>query len=113
MSKPCAFPDCPSPAVAKGLCAKHNMRLRRHGDPAKVNARGRRDGDAAARAFLRDISDRSFARYMRALRLLHRLGLDVEPFILRATRPNGSMNCALLEELAESAAAIHIARLPE
>ena len=29
----CTIPGCPNEATAHGLCAKHYMRLRRHGDP--------------------------------------------------------------------------------
>ena len=109
MAKPCAFPDCQAKAVAKGLCAKHYMRLRRHGDPAKVNARGRRDGDTAARKMMSELSDRSYARFQRGLGLLRLFELDVAPVIAKCTRPNGSMNSAMFERLAESMAAMTLA----
>jgi hypothetical protein len=54
MRQPCTVPDCQSPAVVKGLCVKHSMRLRRHDDPAKVNRPGRKDGDADMRELLRE-----------------------------------------------------------
>src|SRR5271166_3573937 len=111
MTQPCTFPDCQAPAVAKGLCAKHNMRLRRHGDPAKVLPPGRKDKDAAIRELLREISDRSYARYARGLRLLRLTGLDAKPVLARCGRPNGSMNWALFEQLAEDMAAMRLVEL--
>lgn len=38
----CAIEDCPAPAVGRGLCRKHYMRLRRKGstDERRKNARG-------------------------------------------------------------------------
>jgi hypothetical protein len=105
----CIFPDCQARAVAKGLCAKHAMRLRRHGDPAKVNRAGRKDGDADVRELMRELSDRSYARYMRGLRLLRLLELDAAPVIKQSTRPNGSMNWAEFERLAESLATMALA----
>ena len=104
MTKPCTFRGCKGKAVAKGLCGKHNMRLRRHGDPAKVNARGRRDGDAATRKMMSELSDRSYARFQRGLGLLRLFELDAAPVIAKCTRKNGSMNCAMFERLAEGMA---------
>lgn len=114
MATPCTFPDCQAKAVAKGLCAKHYMRLRRHGDPAKVNARGRRDGDAAARQLMSEVSDRSYARFLRGLRLLRLFEFDVAPVIAKCTRPNRSVNWARFEQLAEDMAAMTLAeRYPD
>ena len=39
-----------------------------------------------------EMSDRSFARYEAALRLLHEFDIDAVGFIKKATRPNGSFN---------------------
>jgi hypothetical protein len=105
----CTFPDCQARAVAKGLCAKHTMRLRRHGDPAKVNRAGRKRGDRQIRELMSELSDRSYARYRRGLRLLRLFDLDVEPVIKACGRPNGSMNWALFERIAESQAAMALA----
>ena len=38
----CTVPDCQVPTFAKGLCAKHYTRQRRHGDPATVLPAGRK-----------------------------------------------------------------------
>jgi hypothetical protein len=66
MTKTCSFPDCHAKALAKGLCAKHYMRLRRRGDPAKVGRRGRPVNalGQAQRATMRQamVSDRTIAR---------------------------------------------------
>jgi hypothetical protein len=105
MRQPCAFPDCQALAVAKGLCAKHNMRLRRHGDPAKINQRGRKAEDRQMREMMSELSDRSYARFRRGLRLLRWAKVDTEPVIARCTRPNGSMNWSLFQRIAENVAA--------
>jgi hypothetical protein len=36
----CVIEGCEARATAKGLCAKHYMRTRRHGDPSQVKQRG-------------------------------------------------------------------------
>ena len=72
----------------------------------KVNARGRRDGDAAARKMMSELSDRSYARFQRGLGLLRLFELDVAPVIAKCTRLNGSMNLAMFERLAEGMAAM-------
>ena len=107
--QPCTFPECQAPAVVKGLCAKHNMRLRRHGDPAQVNRRGRKRVDPVVRETMRELSDRSYGRYRRGLRLLRYFDLDAKPVIAQCTRPNGSMNWAKFEQLAEAMAAMALA----
>jgi hypothetical protein len=102
----CAHPDCQAETVAKGLCGRHYMRLRRHGDTEKVKKKGRPSGRRAAvlGAFEGSgVSQRSLDRYIHAIKLLHTHGIDHEPFIKNATRPNGSMNMLRLEEMAEFA----------
>ena len=85
------------------------MRLRRHGDPAKVNRRGRKDEDAAVREIMSELSDRTYARFSRALRLCRAFGLDSALLIQRCTRANKSMNFAALERMAEDTAAAALA----
>jgi hypothetical protein len=102
----CAHPDCQAETVAKGLCGRHYMRLRRHGDTEKVKKKGRPSGRRAAvlGAFEGSgVSQRSLDRYIHAIKLLHTHGINHEPFIKNATRPNGSMNMLRLEEMAEFA----------
>jgi len=36
----CTFPGCEAESIAKGLCPKHYMRARRHGDAAVTQKRG-------------------------------------------------------------------------
>jgi hypothetical protein len=48
-------------------------------------------------------STRSLGRYIAAVKLLHAYGIDPAPFIVEATRPNGSMNMLRLENLAQAA----------
>jgi hypothetical protein len=102
----CAHPDCQAETVAKGLCGRHYMRLRRHGDTEKVKKKGRPSGRRAAvlGAFEGSgVSQRSLDRNIHAIKLLHTHGINHEPFIKNATRPNGSMNMLRLEEMAEFA----------
>jgi hypothetical protein len=101
MSQVCTFPDCSAAAVAKGLCAKHTMRLRRHGDPATVNRRGRKAGASPEREAMADRSDRTYARFRRGARLLSAAGLDLAPVLAACSRPNGSKNWAQFERQAE------------
>ena len=91
----CIHPDCPTATTAKGLCAKHYMRLRRHGDAGTVH-----EG-------LAWLSPRSRARLIRASRLLVTYGLDREPIIERATRGDGSLNMNAYLEMAEVAVAFY------
>ena len=96
----CAHPDCQAETVAKGLCGRHYMRLRRHGDAGKVKKAGRPSGwrVAVLETFAgSSVSRRSLDRYIRAIKLLR------APFIERATRPNGGVNMLRLEEMAEFA----------
>jgi hypothetical protein len=44
----CAVEGCDAPAVAKGLCPKHNARQRKHGNVDTVLTRGRRPDDIKA-----------------------------------------------------------------
>jgi hypothetical protein len=103
----CTYPDCPAIAVAKGLCTKHYLRLRRHGDAGTVKKAGPKNDPWIARVHLgfNDISKRSRQRYIHAVRLLKAYGIDPAPLIDRASRANGSLNTASLEEMAETAVA--------
>src|SRR5271169_5815153 len=103
----CSIPDCANRAAAHGLCQKHYMRLRRHGDPGAVNKRGPKPAaDAeAARMMLPESSPRTQARFACALRL----DKDIrevfgEKMILltasaAATRADGSRSVSLILDL--------------
>jgi hypothetical protein len=98
----CTIEGCKARATAKGLCSKHYMRTRRHGDPNQVKPPGApRDAELNAwKAKLREevgplVSERTFRRYCSAMRILERLDLtqeDMEEIRKLATRPNGSFN---------------------
>jgi hypothetical protein len=103
MTPICAIEGCKAHAAAKGLCSKHYMRTRRHGDPNQVKPPGA-PCDVALNAWktkLRAevgplVSERTFHRYCSATKILERLGLtqeDMEEIRKNeATRPNGSFN---------------------
>jgi hypothetical protein len=55
------------------------------------------------------ISDRSFARYRRALRLYTTHDLDLKRALEAAGRPSGSMNMSMFEQLAEGTVAARLA----
>jgi hypothetical protein len=110
----CSISDCPSTARANGLCQKHYMRARRHGDANTIGKRGPKPdtGLATIRTLFRDLSPRTQARYIRALRLSQFLrdefGVDLfEQAAAEATRPNGSMSFnGLLQAIELSRAAL-------
>lgn len=95
MKKPiCKIEGCGSPVTAKGLCARHYMRTRRHGDAAVLKKRGPAHdaGRAATYAMMKPISPRSFARFWGALRKLERAGATEaakKQLIAEATSKNG------------------------
>jgi hypothetical protein len=103
----CTYPGCPAIAVAKGLCTKHYMRLRRHGDAGTVKKAGPKNDPWIAKVHLNwtDISKRSRQRFIHAVRLLKAYDIDPAPLIAHASRANGSLNAASLEEMAEIAVA--------
>jgi hypothetical protein len=92
----CTIDSCDGKPVAKGLCAKHYMRRRRAGDPARVRKPGRKPSPVNKALPTR-------ARFNAALKLLHAAGKDAKPVIQRASRPNGSMNVSRLLEMAAMA----------
>lgn len=109
--KNCSIADCGIPARAHGLCQKHYMRTRRHGDAEATRRRGRKASDSGApirvaQDLFIEHSPRTQARFARALqmhqKLKHHFDVDLwEQAIKVATRPNGSMNFALLERYVE------------
>jgi hypothetical protein len=103
----CSIEGCDGKAIAKGLCAKHYMRLRRTGDPGSERKRGRpRDQDemlAMTRTMFKEFSPRTIARHVRASRLLFAVldGKTHEEIIKSCIRPSGSFNFSKLLRLAE------------
>jgi hypothetical protein len=92
-------------AVAHGLCAKHYMRLQRHGDVERTLKRGPKplfSFTPTMREMFPEMSPRTFARYMQAMSLLHTY-CDKETCtaaIKAAGRPNGSLNVSKLLAIA-------------
>ena len=100
----CSVSDCGNPASTRGLCKKHYMRFRRHGDPGIKKRPGPRRASATAILLEQfpEQSKRTRARLTRAIQLagLIRDYFNVEGAlenaIRHATRPNGSLNFTLL-----------------
>ena len=104
----CAVDECLKSARARGLCPQHYQRWRRTGDALAVRRPGRRREKLRARTAEIvgiDISERTFARYWRATRMLWELGGPeaVKAAIQAHTRANGTMNVAAMERDAEHA----------
>src|SRR4051794_17028100 len=102
--KLCSISDCGNPASSRGLCKKHYMRFRRHGDPSIKKLPGpRRDYiTALLPEQFRAQRPRTRARFTRAVQLagLMRDYFNVEgaleDAITHATRKDGSLNIARL-----------------
>jgi hypothetical protein len=117
MPRRCSIPDCGTPASAGGLCPKHYMRARRHGDPGIVHKRGPKAGPKLRGVGL-FVSPRTEARFDRAWRLdrwlQHEFGAEpyLDEAIKAATRPNGSLNFAKVLDIIERRG-IHLVSLDE
>jgi hypothetical protein len=107
----CTVPECQAPAITRGRCAKHTMRLRRYGDFTTVRRAGRKPADSAAREVMCHLSDRSYARFKRGVGLLRAAGLELSPVLVACTRPNRSVNWSKFEQAAEAAVALAAAKM--
>jgi hypothetical protein len=101
--KICSAEDCTTPARASGLCAKHYMRQRRHGDTSVVGKPGRppvypgvTQMMNALRGAAIDLSDTALRRMAHASILYHELGGDYEAAVARAERKHGTVNTTQL-----------------
>jgi hypothetical protein len=110
MNQTCTIAGCEAHATVKGLCARHYMRIRRHGDPNTVKPAGapRKESKAILREMVGpSVPTRTFDRYHSAIWKLGRLlggidvdtkavgGIDVDTITkvtAEAIRPNGSIN---------------------
>jgi hypothetical protein len=104
----CKIDGCDAKPLARELCAKHYMRWRRTGDATKVRPPGapRKGGfNAYARELFPSYSKRTLARYIAATKTLNATGGPdaVKDAVLKASRPNGSLNIAAYERWADSA----------
>ena len=115
--KLCSVLDCGIPASTRGLCKKHYMRFRRHGDPSIKKRPGPRRASATAILLEQfpEQSKRTRARLTRAIQLagLIRDHFNVEgaleEAIRHATRKDGSLNITRLLADLEKRLAVLIA----
>jgi hypothetical protein len=108
MSAPCRANDCTDTAEAKGMCPKHYMRMRRHGDTEAVGKSGRRKDPRLThwRNALGDtMSERNLSRWTNAIGAIDALdGQDaVAAAVQAATRKNGSLNVSVVVRASEAA----------
>ena len=94
----CSVSDCGNPASTRGLCKKHYMRFRRHGDPGIKKRTGpRRDLTTAIllEQFQHQQSPRSRSRFARAIHLagLMRDYFNVEDALEGAIRHATRKDC--------------------
>jgi S-adenosylmethionine decarboxylase len=101
----CNIVGCGRASIAKDLCAKHYMRLRRTGDANRVRKPGpKKRAESVKRSSFHDWSPSTQARFDQALRMLVSAGgkEEVERAIKMATRPDGSVNVSKLLGMAAS-----------
>jgi hypothetical protein len=85
----CKVTDCQNKPVAKGLCAKHYMRLRRNGDANTVRKRG------PVSERLAGMSARTWTRFKHASLVFQAMGYSLEDYqwvIEQSKRRNGRVN---------------------
>jgi hypothetical protein len=98
----CKITGCQGKVVAQGLCAKHYMRKRRTGDPAKTSKPGRPREQNIHLYFAKDVwaphaSPRTQARCAAAFHNLDQCSAEARVEVLKScTRPNGSINVSRL-----------------
>jgi hypothetical protein len=94
----CNIEGCTNNTVAKGLCAKHYMRMRRNGDASTVRKRG----PASERPV--GISARTWSRFKQAADMFEAMGFPLKDFeraMDKAKRRNGSINVSELLRFAQ------------
>lgn len=98
----CSVPGCGAPAKVKGVCGRHYMRLRRHGDAGVTNPPGPKPLPVSQHPLSPFWSSRTRALYARASKRCGELakarGEDETALRARllgpATRANGTVNVA-------------------
>jgi hypothetical protein len=90
----CTIEGCDAKSVAKGLCSKHYMRLKRQGNADEVGKAGRlkNPGIETYRMLFREWSPRTLARYIRAVKMTDTETLGA--IRQRRIRSNGTLNVA-------------------
>ena len=102
----CVVESCDRKPIAKGLCAKHYMRVRRAGDPSTVGKPGRKRSPERLpmeeMGVSAEWSPRTFARFKQAIEMLREVGgvEEVKQPIEAATRSNRSLNVSKLVRIA-------------
>jgi len=100
----CKIEGCQGKTVARGLCAKHYMRVRRTGDPAVTGKRGRPREQNVHMAMAREVwdenwSERTMARFAAATWNLDQCSAEASVKVWESCRrPNGTTNVSLLLE---------------
>jgi hypothetical protein len=103
----CTVKGCEREAKAHGMCGLHQMRVLRTGSPNKTKRPGpKRDPFRAkvrTRALSRDWSPRTQERFIQAIKILRKLGMDTNKAIKECARNNGTLNVLKLERFAKAA----------
>jgi len=97
----CQITGCQGKVVARGLCAKHYMRVRRTGDPHLTKKPGRpREQNVVARdLFGGTWSPRTVARYAAAMKNLDQCSAEARVNAFKSChRSNGTINVSQLLE---------------
>jgi hypothetical protein len=90
----CTIEGCDAKSVAKGLCSKHYMRLKRQGNAGEVGKAGRpkNPGIETYRMLFREWSPRTLSRFIRAVKMTDTETLSA--IRQRHIRSNGTLNVA-------------------
>jgi len=116
----CNIENCTAPVKAKGLCAKHYARTRRHGSPDKVNRAGRRTDQllGIVRGLFPEYSKRTQALYVEAWRRF--LALEavaghegINYGVKKASRANQSLNISKLNRISIAEAVNYLNKLEQ
>jgi hypothetical protein len=101
----CKIKKCKGKVLARGLCAKHYMRLRRTGNPEQVRQPGRPQLPFTEHlnTTYPEMSARTKARFRKAMQLLqeHFEPAAVDEVLDGATRPSGGFNVSKMLQLTQ------------
>jgi hypothetical protein len=110
----CCIEGCEAKPVAKRLCAKHYMRVKRQGSPDKTGKPGRPRslGLQLTRSVFPDYSARTIARHNKAMQMLGSEALRKD-VIQKNTRPNGSISVSGILATAKLLCSEELAQIAE